>query len=381
MNKDNLYNSVLSFKDLVKETSYVSSVNYGAKKEVYREIGLQELNIDPQTIINWYVRDPQVYGGINRLVDFVSSSGYDIKGESPENTEAFFEGMGLPYFLRLLTCNTLLFGNGFIELRDDAPTVVDSSNIKPVFNEVGRVVGFVQRNIGGTDIPLPLDSLIHVKFDSLGFGIYGITPILPLQKFLTNKYKLEQHSAGYFDRNGVPRLHYKIKSKNPARIKLISEQVKSLRNYEDIVSPDDLEITPIAQNIDDMIYGNWLDYTNSSIRMGLGVPDIIAGFSRDSNKANSRMQYQAFKVRIKSMQTVLADAINNHIIPHYLGKDTKSYLVFRDFDKEDSNITAENRKIIAHTLSYYVKNGILTPEEAKERAIKDLDSMLKDVIE
>lgn len=357
------------------------SSNSNLEKDENSKNPFSKYNVDPRMIERWYATDPVVHGSVNRVSDFVSSSGYEVKNDKNKKVTQFFEKISLPSFIRNLTGNIQLYDDSFIDLRDDYPKVVGTIGMSVIFNRKGEVTGYEQKLPNtSTTVRYDADRIVHVKMNMLGEGITGISPIVPLSTYLQSKSAVETYNAAFFDRNGTPRLHYIIKKKNKELRKKIKDRLKELKPHEDLITDEDVEVKPIANPITDAQFEGWTNYLNNIIIVGLGTPDVVAGFSEGSNKATSRTQLQTFKYRIKALQTCIANVINTKIIPRYF-KGSEAYIVFKDIDREDSNLAAQNRAKIAQTISNYVKNGVLTIEEARAYAIDDLENLTSDNVE
>lgn len=346
------------------------------KKDVSTADAFKKYNIDPEDVHYWYCNDPVFFGGINRVSDFVGSSGYEIRNDPTGEVRDFLDKFALSYFLRNCTINLMTYDALFVELRDDYPFVASSYGMSVKFDRYGNVVGFRQ-NVNGINKDYPVDSIVYSKMNAIDAGITGVSPIIPLNSYLKAKESVETFTSEYFNRNGTPRLQYIVKTRNLKLKNQIKERIKNMKPWEDLITGDDVEIKPISSPISDMMFEKWNNYLNRLEIIGLGIPEIVTGFSEGSNKANSRIQLQTFKYRIKSIQTLLANLVNTKILPNYF-PDTKAYIVFKELDKEDSNLVAINRTKIAQALSNYVKNGILTTEEAKELAMEDLKNITSD---
>jgi len=336
-------------------------------------------DVDIDQVEYWYCNDPVVFGTTNRTADFVSSTGYEVRNDDNGEVGGFFNRMSFPFFIRNAAMNVLLYDNSFMDLREDYPKVISSKGMSINFDEWGNIVSYTQViPTSNKKIELPKEQIVYTKMNAVDSGLVGVSYVIPLKSYLEAKSSVENYTSEFFNRNGSPRLHYIIKTKNTELAKRMREKLKKMKPHEDIISNEDLEIKSTSQPITDMMFKEWLSYLNRLVIIGIGTPEIIAGFSEDSNKANSRIQLQGFKYRIKAIQTLLANVINTQIIPKYFPK-SKAYIVFKDLDKEDSNLSAINRNKIAQTLAQYVKNGIMSPEEAKQIADYDLKNITSDM--
>lgn len=353
-----------------------SSNRDSKKKDVSTANAFDKYNVDVEDVHYWYCNDPVVFGGVNRVADFVGSSGYEIRNDESGEVKEFFDIFSLSNFFRNSTINLMAYDGLFVELRDDYPVVVSTYGMSVEFDRFGNVVGFSQ-SANRLTKKYPKESIVYSKMNPIDSGITGVSPIIPLSSYLKAKESVETFTSEYFNRNGSPRLQYIIKTRNKELKSQIKERIKNMKPWEDLITGDDVEIKPISQPISDMMFKEWNNYLNRLEIIGLGIPEIVTGFSEGSNKANSRIQLQTFKYRIKAIQTLLANLVNTKILPHYF-PGTKSYIVFKELDKEDSNLVAINRTKIAQALSNYVKNGILTVEEAKELALDDLKNITSD---
>ena len=336
-----------------------------------------EPQISAEQVKQIYLNDSFVYGAVNRLADAVTSEGYAIVGDNPKEVkkvEEWCENVGIMLFLRKIVLNMVLFDDTFIELRDDGPFLVEPGTMKVVYDKYGRVQGYKQQLPGRNPKDQPVfspDRIIHIKSADVGADIYGVSPIKPLQSIIASKMFSETYFAIYLKRMATPKLIFRY----PLGASRIKDELKTMlssqKAYEDWILPKDIEIEQINFGTNAEVVRDWLNYIREEILVALGVPSIVLGVGTDANKANASVQIKSFRYRVKAIQNYLKHIINSRILPKYFPR-FKVKFMFKQVDAEDTELIAKNRYRMAQTLGWYVKWGILTPEEAKEVALDDL---------
>ena len=369
-------NKIKDFFTFTKDRT--SHVNGFSGKEI--AVGL---NYESKEAIDFFKQDPVIFGACSNIANWVSSSEktFVYKGRSSgknvlKSVNEWAKDIMFNSKIRNWVLTHSIFDDVFIEVDEDNKDfyILDSETIEIRYDEKGRILSYEQ-NVNGQVVPLSPDKIIHFKMNSAGSEMLGISSLVPLNNVIKSKEISEEYTNAFFYRHATPRIIYKVPETWP------DEQVTAFTNliarnnpHGDFAIPKDVDVQVVGSPITDMQFEQWLKYLREQILVAMGLFPILIGLPEGSNKANSGIQFDAFRLRIRAIQNEIEDCINTQLLPR-LFKDKNLEFKFKSISFQEQKQKADIIHTLATSYEKLINCGMLTPEEAKKRYDLKVDGL------
>lgn len=184
---------------------------------------------------------------------------------------------------------------------------IPASTVKHKYNNYGDITAYHQE-VGGNEIEIPADQVIHDSFMSLNGKTYGFTPFISLMAELDMLANAKDHNAVHFDNAAVPNKIFKLQDEGPgsANFEMVKETVKKYRKlknkHRDLVLTGDIEIEDM-NNAADMEFRELAEYLTRTLVMAWGVPPTRVGVSIGGGRGRmAELAHEGYYKRIIRMQ-------------------------------------------------------------------------------
>lgn len=326
--------------------------------------------------VSLFKQDPVIFGAINRLADWISATGYEFYIEGGRTSgerklrkvEEWANRIKFKSKIRNLALTHLLFDDVFVEIspKNKDFYVLDTETVRIVYDEKGRVIKYIQE-VDGKKVEIPPSRIAHFKMNTAGSELRGLSPLVPLYRILKDKELTERYTEEFFRKHATPRLIYKMpETWSDEQMKTFIQLLRTLSPHADIVVPNGVDVEKVGSAISDMQFRQWLEYLREQILIAMGLYPILLGLPEGSNRANSNIQFLAFKLRVRAVQNEIEAFINTELLPKiFPGWNVK--FRFKEIDLDEKARKAEIFFRVSRGIANLVKFGVLTPEEAKKK--------------
>lgn len=387
---------------------------------------------EPKELEYTYLFDPITFNSINKLVQTITSAGYDLRAESKtvfNYFNKFFGDIGnvggtdtFDEMIPTIFQNLMTFGKHFIEI-----IYAEGKKIKPLtkvvdflsldtksmdyarnedgkiyLNEFGNPVGYVQKlpygtnakgkgdvvpkgvsiqNLGvGTVIFLKPERIAHFKLYTYGDGFDSMGLIEPAYKSIVRKQNIEEaHANNLFLKGNVvmdmvgDTEHYPT----PDMITNASEKISQMQFNRFFSFPywHDIKILDVG---DTQSLENAMKYYREDQTASLGLPLAFAlGSGEATNRATLTNQQKFLEYTLRDIVKRTVSQIRRklfRLISISEGFNEVPRLVWGDIGAEDKNEKA--RRLVAYANQ---RVQILNPSDVRAYAIKSEELGISDV--
>jgi hypothetical protein len=296
-----------------------------------------------------YINRPNIFNGINKIVQTVMSAECNLEGTNEEYKDY------VAYVLEhigskggQLTWKELkdkiiryncIYGNVWVELiRNVGDTeIVDLDFIDPKkmdyakdsnqnisLDQYGNPIGYVETlpmgvnteginkikppesvTLSQNQLFLPADRVAHFKFYTVGDGFYGIGLVEPSYKAIVRGMNMEQALANWTYNSGFPpRVVYVGDERNPPNIQKIDSALKAVKelNYKQNLSiPYYMKVELLEAKSAGKIRDN-LEYFKEAEVTSLGIPKpFVTGGGEETNRATLVNQDSMFRLTLRDV--------------------------------------------------------------------------------
>jgi len=350
-------------------------------KSVHGLFGGKVLEVGETYPVSYYLEDPLIFGAIQNKANWIISSGFDFVSMTDNQKNVAKRALwamkiGFTHKIYNWTRTNLLWGDVYVEV--DAPKqdfyVLDTDTITAEYDMKGKPIRFVQE-VNGKRVVLSPDKVLHFTSNVVGSELKGISPLEPIKDVVKYKKTVEEYTQEFFRRNATPRLHIIIEgtSKTQKQIEEVSKELEKLSPHGDVVTTSDITIKPIGSNFVDMQFAKLLEYYQRQALFALNMYPILLGIPEGSNKASAEVQLKAFAYHIRAKQAEVEFFVNTMLFPKLFGENNDVLVKFREVNTDELLKKATVRLYDGRAYSQLVKLGILTPEEAKQKFIEEVE--------
>jgi hypothetical protein len=209
---------------------------------------------------------------------------------------------------------------------------------------------------------------------STGDGYYPIGLIEPAYKSIRRKIHLEEAHANSFKKNGFPRLDITIGNEEhiptEQQIRTAIENVKDLDNMGIFGHPDWVKIALLESRAFENLQDH-LNYYNYQIVTAMGLPmALVTGAGDTTARSTLNRQEAVTKMTLKDIIQMTIRMLEKRIIEPVAKSNNVNpvKIVWGPISIEEMD--SKSRR-----LSGYAKNGLLTPDDGIEAAIRQLEDL------
>lgn len=281
-------------------------------------------------------QDSIIWGGVTTLLDKIFENGWEVVDSKTQErlpaTESLLKNKGLDAWQREIGMHFVLFQNAFGELvytpsRDRVKELhtLDPTKTKIEVDEHGEIKSFYQE-VHSQPIKWEPEEVIHVRDAGIEQNAWGETSVRSIYQAVALKYHIKKFMLWLFETNQFRGI-YNPKSGDTESIKrFISFMKESERDINKPVIIEGEFTYQVMRDFAELKSMNDLLYKmDEEILNYLQVPPIYAGLPDNSNRGNSDAQERAFNTRVKSVQQVLAAAMNDLLKRMGIFKSTFRY--------------------------------------------------------
>ena len=314
----------------------------------------EETRIDYAELESAYINRPNVFNGINKIVQTVMSAECDISSPNKKYQDYIINFLsqigsrgGQLTWLELkdkLIRYECIYGNTWIELirnvANDMIVDLDFIDSKKmdyakngtqniVLDVYGNPIGYVETLpmgvnteglkkipppedvvVGTNGLYIPVDRVAHFKFYTVGDGFYGIGLIEPAYKSIIRGMNMEQALANWTYNSGFPpRVVYVGDERNPpnnAKIDSALKAVKELNYKQNLSIPYYNKVELLEARSAGNIREN-LDYFKEAEITSLGIPKpFVTGGGEETNRATLSNQDSMFRLTLRDIMQQFA---------------------------------------------------------------------------
>ena len=367
------------------KTSKINNLNLFLK-----EYEVIEHPYDFNLVINLYKKFGLVSAIVDKYVDFIVGSGFNIKSTDPRAVtiiNKFFKDNNFESILRSWIKSALLTGNGFIEFSGDEnkqPDDVKLLSSKSMFvrrDEYGKILGYSQYNeeifaSSKESIPFETYEVAHLKLNSVDDEAYGIGVIYPLLELINSLIKSRKDMHKILSRKANSPIHVKLGDDSnyatPEAVENFGKKLEFMNektefSTDHLVDMKVLDLGKIGEKFKEVIEQD-LQLTSIASQ----VPEVLLGYG-NLPEGLAKEQKKAFELRAKSFQITIEGEIENKIIKRILngaGLDVEVDFEWGEPSDEQTNKEIEN---ITHLMN---KNNLISNDlriKLEERIAKLLN--------
>ena len=369
--------------------------------------------VDLQKLENMYIYNPVMFNSINKIVQVIMSSGYNLVGDSASVAfiEEFIENIGKRggstdwlNYLETIFKHQAVYGRAFSEIiyNVEGTDILDLDFIDPkkmdyakdgnqniVFDKTWNPIGYVEKipsNNHGTFVsdPIPngvsIDLTDEIYFDknriaqfklyTIGDSFYGLGIIEPAYQSSNRKVELERALANIYLKTAFPTKFAKVGDQfHEATDDMLQNVLKQLQEtgYDSVHAfPSYVELGLLEPKSSEKLKMN-LDYFRDNEVAATGMPEAFAlGSGEATNRATLGRQEYLFKLGLRDMINRTLRTIETEIfskiaylndlpeVPKILWND----IVLEELDSKASRLVK------------YVSSGLVTPDYNIEKQIR-----------
>lgn len=314
--------------------------------------------------ISWNVYKNKRGGKIEELYDHPLKKLLD-KPNPLQGGSEFFESV-ISYLM--------IAGNSYIEAvgpRNGVPRelyVLRPDRMKVIPGNSQQLVAGYKYTVGGQDVLFNADEVLHLKTFNPTDDWYGLSPIESAAKSIDQNNESKAWNVALLQNSARPPgalvTENELQDEQFERLKKqIEKQYMGAKNAgRPLLLEGGLDWKEIGYSPAEMHWLEGLKLTAREIAIAFGVPPELIGDNANKTYSNYKEARQAFYTEtILPLMDVLKSELNNWIIPKF-----NDETIFIDYDKDDIEALNEDREAVWNRAIEAVKNGILTPNEARE---------------
>ena len=245
--------------------------------------------------------------------------------------------------------------------------IINPEYLKTTYNSFGRINGYDYR-IGGKSQLLRKEDVVLFKIPDLLGGPSTALDALRASLAIYKESKLFQEE--FFLNGAAPRFYIKTEmgmSEDETReiVEIFESNHKKGNRHKTAIG--DAEITKISDSLKDLDITLLNDDLTREVISIFGVPEVVLGLSKGSNRATVKMEEYAYqRYTITPILTKLDNYINNFYLP-----DTIDGLVI--YSKHDNVIQDDNIENIPYLVKAVGKPFITRDEARRMIGLKEVE--------
>jgi len=360
----------------------------------------QEVKLTSKEKLNrLWITDPLTKQGIDLILDLLNK-GFKLETKDTNvetDLKIIDKNTDISDFNNKMARDAIIFGNAFGEylynrnktkilgLWNMDPVKTDfqkDMNEKIIMDDTGKPKGFIQdigvmgdtgkKEIvttpsGQRGLGFTTKNVFFFNFERFSGTIEGISNLQTVAKLIEAKQEAELGVTQAIKRFGIPIITVEAGDDrhmiSPENLKRVREKLEGIDKKNVIVTPyyQKLGILQPKQQISKLSEN--LQYYVQQISLGLGIPyALITGTGETANRATLRQLIRLFIARLEKKREKEREFWVREILP-FISEINK----WKSIPKPTwQPITLEDVESLAKRLAEYVKNQILTAEEAKK---------------
>jgi len=307
-----------------------------------------------------YYADPVVFRGVNVIAHMVVSYGFffgylfkNKKLSKKQKTRLemmsdWASYVNLHDVFIAAVIDMLIFGNAFIEkiydeggFDDDRWGIKELKIVHPATmyierDESGDVLAYWQRltTMGSTygttletmafkpqenDIKIYPEHMIHLDWNNFTNHTYGTSSLMPLIDTINIKLGMKEDMAYLIQRWAEPFIAWLVGNENyqsisPNHINLVKQILETQAADKNVALPWYVEPHPIVVGNETMDMSKYLEFANSELLKGLGIPELILGSSSGGREAGAEARMESFVRLLKTFQSSLSNVFRKECL-------------------------------------------------------------------
>ncbi|MHA2054221.1 MAG: hypothetical protein ACXAC2_00205 [Candidatus Kariarchaeaceae archaeon] len=186
-------------------------------------------------------------------------------------------------------------------------------------------------------IKLEADDILHLKWNPLPSGSYGISIFEPLKDVTGNVMGIRDDLAITVNNYSIPTTHFRlgndvIPASNKA-IDTFTGYLSSLDNAADLVTSTLVESIPIKDPSKVLDIPKFLRALLNMLYASAGVPEILFGQGNETTEATAKMQMEAADKKFNAMRQLVRDQLELQLFARLIKGMTTSQLKPKDMDE------------------------------------------------
>lgn len=230
-----------------------------------------------------------------------------------------------------------------------------------------KYYGDIKKAVRG--IRLEKDDVMRLTLGTATIPIYGRGAVCTLVNDIEVVWEIERAMAVIARYKAIPKkfLSPKTENTNPQLAEWLSNQISSLSDFENPISPYPLDVQDLSYSGSDLNIQPMLDYMKKKLTVPLAPSFLMHG--EETNYAVSHDQKASFELEIRSERNDLAQQLKPHIDELILshGMALQEYEI--EFGEYDLGQTEVERKATIENFNA----GLITLNEAREILGYDAD--------
>jgi len=297
----------------------------------------------------------------------ILSSGYRLEGDAGGKYQDWLDSINFNKLVWLATIDSLLAGYSIQENVGTIGSAIKRRNdITAVFprdpipwdintNDKGIITGYTQvkDENTGAGLTLPPEDITCLVLLPQSGSPYGISMMERAEDDIIRDVKITESSSIAIQRHGWPKYHIKVgqagESISKDDLQTVSTEFQDMDAKTEWATCADIAI----DNIDKTGIENLDKYNEVSVSRvcaALGVPEEMLGLTKASTNATAVSRINAFFMKIKTFQGIVADCYNKNVLDRKTGKPGSVKIVFEEPDPADMLTIADMiHKIISVT--------------------------------
>lgn len=378
--------------------AFVDSSGAAAKKD------FQEPNFDLEEITKAYNTDSYVRQAVDKYVDLIFKSGWDITGKNQKavdyinlrmnaiaeatqmNTRQMFREFAEDlvkyanvFLVKARATGSYSFPHGItVSSKDTKPIAgyffLPPSTMRVAREENGTIANYQQEVTGKTPIEFKPEDIIHTSWKKERGQAFGVSFITPVLEDVLILRQIEEDVIRLIYRELFPLHTYTVGIDKPGyeatdeEIEEVRDMIREMPMDGGIVIPERHKIGVVGSEGHALEVNEYLVYFRSRVFSGLGVSDSLMGIGNTVNRATAESMSGEMRDRIKAFQRVIEDAIEFSIFNELLREggfdpllkpEDKVYFSFREID-------LDSQSKMEQSVTQLWNNDIITFEEARQ---------------
>ncbi|MFW6172981.1 MAG: phage portal protein family protein [Elusimicrobiota bacterium] len=306
-----------------------------------------------------YILRPNVFNGINKIVQTIMSAKFNVVSPNKEIQEYinnFLINIGLTgghlswdELIDRCLRYKCIYGDVYFELIENSKgsEIIDldfidtkkmdyakDSEGKIVLDDYGNAVGYVEKlpmnmtvenkikppdevSLSSNEIYLPAERVAHFKLYAVGDGFYGIGLIEPAYKSIIRGMNMEEALANWTYNSGFPPRIAKVGDERniptPNKIDSALKAIKSLNYKQNLSVPYYMDVSLLEARSTENIKDN-LEYFKDAEITALGIPKpFVTGGGEETNRATLGNQDSLFRLTLKDIMKQFSAQMKKYV--------------------------------------------------------------------
>lgn len=301
-----------------------------------------------------------------------------FEGPNKEKLQKWADKVNAGQFKHRLSKVMLIYGDGFVEMVDEVPKLLNSEYMHVFRSATGDVTGYSQI-IGDKKTVLwgttgnkqedkkytknitKIDSIVHFPHNVIGSDKYGTSVIRSLIGSLNSKIDMENNLKKVLFKYVAPLIWAKVGNNefpaNQSIVDDISSTLRDLQAESEVTTSHLVELGVLDFNAKGMDIETPIKHIEQQIITGGQVPPVLLG--REGADKAAEVQLRSFGRHIKANQREIKNIFEDKIIVGQGLGTPEDKLIWQQSEEREWEIEVDNIRGL-------VTDGILTPQKAND---------------